>query len=339
VKEEKTMSRRLLRLLISASFSLLLVSCAGQLQLKDVEVPNPSQSIVFGTLDIVEGGKRQPWKSFGVEAWIILAKPGSAEAMTYKIGGEGSFYWGLEPGDYTILGFDLLMGGIRSGRLGATFTVSEGAKSIYIGNLKLLMEKRAYNFSIADDYSAAAESFKNRFPNAEEPVKSLARLEEEVGSYRRVSNVCSDEWGIDCSRKQIHGPGFIRVDGITPLKPEVSVTAFPNINSLAPNFEWEASSMNDLTYDFVIHESVSYIRNGIAAGCMPGRAVVYKEGMKETKCCLDNPLRPNSKYYWSVRLRRNDAVSTWSKFSYFQTIILVTGSGGNQWFTFTTPSK
>ena len=335
------MPRNPLNLFFSVSFALVLVACVGQLQVKDVDVPSLNQGIVFGKLDLTEDGKAQPWKSFfaGVEAKLLISQPGSRKAMTYSIGGDGSFYWGLEPGDYTILGFDILNGGIRSGHIGATFTVSEEAKSVYIGNLKVLMEKGIYAVGIEDDYSVAAELFKNRFPKAQNPVKNLALLDEEPGFSRSVRDVCAVEWGINCTDKNFKGVGFIRIDGVTPLAPEASASAFPEIDSLLPTLEWNPSSMDDVSYDLIIYEAASYSRHGMDIQYMPGNLVVYKEDIKEAKFDLKNPLQPTSKYYWSVRLRRNDIVSTWSKFSYFQTVIIYTGSGRNQWFTFATPSE
>lgn len=322
------------KVIFSFSLALCLVSCAP-FQIKDVQAPIPGRGIVFGRLELVVDGKPLQWKSLGEkmgsEARILIFPSGSTKVMTYIVKGDGSFYWTLEPGDYTILGFELLKAGrVRGGRIGATFTVSERTKSIYIGNLKVVMEKGRYVVLIEDGYSAAVESFKNRFPKAQEPVKSVALSEGKTGSYRSMRYVCAEDWGIKCTKSY---------QGVTPLTPDLSSSAFPEIDSLLPTFEWEPSSQDDVSYDLVVYEAVSYSRTPMHIEHMPGRLVAYEEDINEAKFSLKKPLQPKSKYFWSVRLRRNDVVSNWSQFSYFKFYIVAWTSGSGQWFTFATPSK
>ncbi len=318
------MTRTTFKLLLSVSLALFLVACAAQLQIKDVEVPSPEQGIIFGRIDVMEDGK--PKKPWGTRIFIL--PPGGRKAMTYSISGDGSFYWGLEPGDYTILGFELTSawdGGVRSWRIVAKFTVSEGTKSVYIGNLKLVIIKGMIEVSIEDNYLAAVESFKNRFPEAQEPDKSLALPEEKLGTYRRAIYICSDVW-YNCTK---------RYRGVTPLNPEVNSST----DSLLPTFEWKPSSMDDVSYDLVVYEAASYPYNPFRTNYMRGRLVAYEEDIKEAKFHLKSPLQANSKYFWSVRLRLNDVVSYWSTFSHFEFYIFAWTSGSGEWFSFTTPSE
>jgi len=340
VKEVRIMERTPVMLFLIVSFGLFVVGCVAQThtQIKDVEEVGQDQSTVIGRLDLVEDGKPQRF-SMWKEGILLILKSGSTKAISYNLRGDGSFFLALEPGDYNILGFETFYKGVRGGRIGATFTVSEGAESVYIGKLKVLMEKGMYSVGIEDDYSAAAEAFKSRFPKARQPDISLAILKTKLGAYQRVSYVCADEWGLDCTKKQAQGVGFIRIDGVTPLNPEVSVSAFQEVDTLLPTFDWRPSSRVDLSYDLVIYEAASYTRQGMTKNYLPGNLIVYEEEIQEATFSLKNPLTPDNKYYWSVRLRRNDVVSTWSKFSYFQTLIIYTGSGSNQWFSFATSSK
>jgi hypothetical protein len=51
------------------------------------------------------------------------------------------------------------------------------------------------------------------------------------------------------------------------------------------------------------------------------------------------PIIPDKKYYWSVRLRRDGVVSNWSRYSYFAFYVVGWSSGYGQWFSFSTPDK
>ncbi len=47
-----------------------------------------------------------------------------------------------------------------------------------------------------------------------------------------------------------------------------------------------------------------------------GKEVYYREGLTEPEHTLEVPLQPNREYYWSVRVRRGEEVSEWSRFDY-----------------------
>ena len=69
--------------------------------------------------------------------------------------------------------------------------------------------------------------------------------------------------------------------------------------------------------------------------------VEYAEGIKTARFKLKNELKAKTKYYWSVRLRKGKAVSSWSTVSYryfaFLLVAVVGGSGSGIYFNFTTP--
>jgi hypothetical protein len=45
-----------------------------------------------------------------------------------------------------------------------------------------------------------------------------------------------------------------------------------------------------------------------------GREVYYREGLEKPEHRVDVPLRPTMRYFWSVRVRRGEDVSEWSRF-------------------------
>ena len=199
------MKNWVVKFLLVMFFIPLLTGCSAQMKIKDVRAPTPHQRIVFGKFNLLVNGQPQSWKSFlspmiGTRAWFLILPPGSTKAIRYEVDGDGFFYWGLEPGDYLILGFVLTRGGANkeSMRIGATFTVSKERKNVYIGNMQLLLlNDHAYGFGIKDDYLADLNTFRIRFPKVQEPVKSLAMPEQKPGNYNRVNNVCAKEWGVD----------------------------------------------------------------------------------------------------------------------------------------------
>jgi hypothetical protein len=52
---------------------------------------------------------------------------------------------------------------------------------------------------------------------------------------------------------------------------------------------------------------------------------------------LAAPLRADSRYYWTVRLRDGDRASTWSTYAYFDFFLIGLSADSNELFTFSTP--
>jgi len=108
----------------------------------------------------------------------------------------------------------------------------------------------------------------------------------------------------------------VTIHGVTPISPEPGSfdwTGRPTaVESLQPTFRWEPVDERDARYDFVIYESHSVLFAAV------GREVYYREGLTEPEHTLEVPLQPNREYYWSVRVRRGEEVSEWSRFDYTQ---------------------
>jgi hypothetical protein len=109
------------------------------------------------------------------------------------------------------------------------------------------------------------------------------------------------------------------------------------VNSLTPTFKWRASSLEDVSYDIVIYEAMTYKFGGIITGHIPGRVVAYRQGLTEAEYQHPERLEPGRNYYWSVRLRRGDVVSNWTRFAYFQFMVFAAKSGQTAWFGFSAP--
>jgi hypothetical protein len=105
---------------------------------------------------------------------------------------------------------------------------------------------------------------------------------------------------------------------------------------LQPTFRWEASSDAE-SYDFVIYEGIKTESFWEGTKRTVGREVYYRERLQGTEHQVDEPLKPDAEYYWSVRTRRDSRVSRWSLYNYFLFLGLGYVSATNQPFSFKTP--
>jgi len=126
------------------------------------------------------------------------------------------------------------------------------------------------------------------------------------------------------------------IHGVTPISPEVGQD--PTVETLQPTFRWEPVAGQDARYDFIIYESYG----GIMAAV--GREVYYREGLQEPEHTIEVELKPKHGYFWSVRVRRGEEVSEWSRYD-FRDVggvpfwVLARFEHDYPFFRFRTPSK
>lgn len=107
-----------------------------------------------------------------------------------------------------------------------------------------------------------------------------------------------------CSATTIHG--------ITPISPRAGMNNRPPaVKTLQPTFRWEPVAESNARYEFIIFESYG-------GEAVVGREVYYREGLQEPEHTLEVSLQPDREYYWSVRMRRGEEVSEWSRFDYWK---------------------
>ena len=99
-----------------------------------------------------------------------------------------------------------------------------------------------------------------------------------------------------------------RIIGRAPIYPKLPhfVVGSRTVESLSPTFRWEPSQEANATYDVVVYEMLD--------GWVPGKEVYYREGIVLAEHQMEKPLQPNRPYYWSVRDRRGEHISGWSRF-------------------------
>lgn len=325
------------RRLAALCLTLILFGCATSGQMTDVEAPKPGQALVFGSVTVLEDGKPQKWGMTWTgtrEFWLLLLPKDGTRAISYRLGNDGTFAWGLEPGNYSIAGYELSKGGqSRSGRIWAQFTVPEESKSLYIGHLEIEFIGGLYRYGVDDRYDAALESFHTEFPDViGAPGKAVMEIEHDVGSFTHKGYICDAAWGIACSKTYT---------GITPIRPEVTKGGSTAVDSVVPTFEWRPSSAAGVTYDLVLYRAIAYSRDimQIKPQYMAGPVVAYEEGLKAATWRPATPLQPNRRYYWSVRLRRGDRVTNWSTYSFFHFYLVASESGVGRLFSFSTPAE
>lgn len=102
--------------------------------------------------------------------------------------------------------------------------------------------------------------------------------------------------------------------GITPTYPTEwkVLESIPTVDRDQPIFSWEPAAEPGIRYDFIIYEA--HAINPSSNEWAIGREFYYREGLEQAEHRLEDPLVPGRAYYWSVRTRRGDTVSEWSRF-------------------------
>ena len=172
--------------------ALLLTSCVSLgdiVRLYDIETVPGQEALVFGRVKVVENGESlEEWDSslFSTSTFALHILPeASPEPILYfyYLSEDGSFYWPLSAGGYTITDFDwtTVTRAIRSDQrvIFAQFVVPEETPLVYIGTLTIHLEEGGHTMGIEDDYDQALQVVKQRFPEVRGPAtKRLMQLKE-----------------------------------------------------------------------------------------------------------------------------------------------------------------
>ncbi len=134
--------------------------------------------------------------------------------------------------------------------------------------------------------------------------------------------------------------GCTSFSGVKPLYPKAGDDPnypFPTmVDSLQPTFRWEPLPESNVTYDFIIYECI--IGDPIfKTKRLAGREIYYREGLEDAEHKIEEPLKPGAYYYWSVRKRKGQNVSSWSVYDYTFNWGAGYVKAKNQLFIFRTP--
>jgi len=320
----------------STAISVLLVllgGCATAPVMQDIETLPADTGLVFGSAEIyVDDKKLDLGFSWSGENhfYLLILPPDSSVATTYEVTDEGTFYWPLPPGEYLLLGYRWQQAGTaRSGDIRASFTVPEIGTDAYIGSLEFRGTEYALKPNLLDRYDRQKAIHDGRFPERRETtIESLMQPPAPPGKYAAMLPACDERFAIECGE---------RFRGITPTSPEVTTSGFPKVSTLQPEFTWQGSADAGIHYDLVLYEAATYTINQVTDFYARGRLAAYVEDIAATSWRPAKPLKPSTRYFWSVRSRDGDVVSGWSTQSYFAFAIVAWSSGYGQWFQFQTP--
>ena len=317
------------------AFLVLLLSwgCAAPPTMQAVDQASADTGVVFGSVEVYEDGELQKWgtRFFGADYfYLMVLPPDSNEAITAKLAKDGNFFWLLKPGEYTLLGYlwetDSWQ---RSGRIGATFSVPEPGVEAYIGTIVFRGNQVILVPSIEDRFAEIGAIFDARFPDRKgTSVKQLLEEPQPIGNFAAYRGRCHEAWNVDCSKQ---------FQGVTPIAPDVSTSGFPLADTLTPEFRWKGCPRSDVSYDLILYEAAAYTYGGrMVPSYTRGHMVAYAEDLKEPRWQPETPLKPDTRYIWSVRLRDGDTISGWSTQSHSTFLLVYMSAGYGQWFQFKT---
>jgi len=122
---------------------------------------------------------------------------------------------------------------------------------------------------------------------------------------------------------------------LKPIYP-VAMTTPVVVDSVQPTLQWKPAKESNVMYDVIIYDVITAKPPAESKAAM-GKVVYYREGIKESQHKIEDPLKPNTEYFWSVRFRQGEKVSAWSTYSYFVYFGVASASGRNVPFMLKTP--
>lgn len=108
-----------------------------------------------------------------------------------------------------------------------------------------------------------------------------------------------------------------------PISPELGSTVadfYQVIDTLQPVLRWKDSKSEGQTYDVAVWESPSQAPDKSIAGTPLkqrkwGKQIYYSQGISQNYFKISKPLKPNTCYHWSVRVRTGNKVTEWATFN------------------------
>ena len=299
--------------------------------------PTDGQIIVFGKFDLLTNGKPDTVGLFESAPAIILPEQ-SNKVLIAPLDSQGWFSLNIEPDTYSLLGLHYRdsNGAEKWWGLNTSFTIAPQDKAVYIGNIMLEIGKGEPILKLVDMEQSAAAEFRKRYSNSTVQPATHLLQRKQLGTYHIGSPICSSGgilWGAECTRE---------IQGVEPIYPALkrrlnNKVDFTQIDNTQPTFSWKPVADKSLTYDLVIWEAASYQTPLGAPQYVPGKVAVYEENLSQPGFALRNSLKPKTKYMWSVRVRSNDVVSTWSTAGHFAFLLVAWSMGRGELYSFETP--
>jgi hypothetical protein len=177
--------------LLALSILLLLILFSGCYPSSAIDLPETksiptNEGVVFGRVKIINDGEVMTDFHTGVDVSmmeIVILPDDSSEEIEYAFYHDGSFGWHLPAGGYTIGTFETRRRPFTAhnihGRIFAHFDVVKDEVT-YIGTISLDFKGLQYRKFVEDEYEAAVEQFRKKFPEIKrEPRRSLMVLEKQ----------------------------------------------------------------------------------------------------------------------------------------------------------------
>lgn len=298
-------------------------------RIKNAVQAAPGQSLVIGSIRYFRNGEEgKKCSDGGAPCDIIILPPGTHKGVVWEFSRAGDFAWSLPPGQYMVLALARMDVGWNVKSMRGVFTVPADGRPVYIGELLFSVQGYRYAVGLHDGFAEAVPKFDAAHPDkAGSLVKDLLKPEEDGATFARMTYICGEEWKIACTKN---------FTGVTPSLPSDG-TGFAAIAAAQPLFRWTPSADSEVTYDLTLYEAATFNDDGWSKQYLEGRLVAYRQGLTKAEWQPEQPLDPDHRYYWSVRLRKGDTVSTWSTYSYSHFFLIGFSSGWGQWFKFSTP--
>jgi len=329
---------RTIRNSAAAFFLLTLAGCAMP--------PSGSPPTAFGRVVAKRDGNPEKlittdWHGTRVCFALVLFETEN-RGLVLPFDRDGWFAWTLDPGEYVLSDLWCTIGW-RAERhmppVKAHFKVAAHTASIYIGHFSFnYANDRFEPISWEMNEAEATAEFGRRYPGAAAPIAQEPVRDLGPGNFRTIGSICASEWGLECGR---NWQGIEPVEPVKRIEPGVPGVeqrpyggGFATLDTLVPTFKWEPATAGGMTYDVAVWEAVTYHHLGpLGEAYAVGRVVVYAENIDSPQFGILDPLKPKTKYFWSVRLRKGDRVSTWSR----RGLRVPFYSSSGQWFGFETP--
>jgi hypothetical protein len=295
------------------------------------------EAIVFGKLELVRDSKETKVgriSIFGMGTAALVLPEAASTALVLHMDEQGWFAWNLKPGSYRLLGF-VSQAGNKTWfeRVDARFDAVNDDTAVYVGHINLEINGPRHSVSIRDSETEAREEMRKRYGDTVSPAKRLLQRGGKLGTYVGVRSVCDKEWGLQCTRE---------LQGVTPIHPALTRgihgTTFGRIDGASPTLKWQRAAALGVSYDVAVWEAASYrLPSQTMSDYIPGHLALYEENLVAPELTLTKPLKPKTRYFWSVRARDGDVVSSWSRAGYFTFLVVAWTSGSGEWFAFETP--